>query len=164
MTIHYPNAVIKTALDRKYPGHSLADQMTREYYKRDAIVRTPFMVGEWTAPNGGDWDAHGDLSVGEHIQILAFTNAGFRGIEATLAATSPRTSELIIKHNVGIANLALPPVLPGGPRPYVNYVHDNSIRSQRTRTIRPRAERAPIGSGPRGTTHLIFMPPRSCEE
>lgn len=160
MSIHYPNAVIKTALDRKYPAQSLADQMTREYYKRNALVRIPFMVGEWTAPNGGNWDAHGDLSVGEHVRILAFTNAGFRSIEATLAATS----ETIIKHNVGITNLTLPPVLAGSRRPYLNYAHDNSIRSQHTHTTRPRTEHTPTDSGPRGNTHLLFTPPRSCEE
>jgi len=72
--------------------------------------------------------------------------------------------EPIIKHNVGIGNLTLPPVLPGKARPYVNYAHDNSIQSQYNRSTGPCTETTPVSPGPRGNTDLVFMPPRSSEE
>lgn len=164
MSVHFPLAAIKLALDRKYPGYGLADQMTREFYRRDAIVRVPFMVGEWKDFKNRVWDAHGDVNIGERVQTLAFTNGGFRGIEAIIAATSPRTGDLITKYGVGVGHLILPSVLPGARRVYVDYASDPRVQSQYNRRTTAQHQLASDFAGPRGDTELRFIPPRLPEE
>jgi hypothetical protein len=144
----YPTRATFLALDAKY-GSSLCihDQLTREFYQREARVRTSFMVGVWVCWDDWDaarkaanpdatwakhWDAHGEVQVDQPVQILAFTSAGFRGIEATILVASPRTGKPIIKHGLAIAKLIMPAVLPGHARPHVRYDHDPSIQNQYT--------------------------------
>lgn len=164
MSVHSPSTATRQALERKYPGYGLVDQMTREFYRRDAIVRVPFTVGEWTDFTNEVWDTHGDINLGERVQVLAFANVGLRAIAAIVAVISPRTREPIIKHGVGLGHLILPAVSPGARRMYVDYASDPRIASRHNRRPTAQHERTSDLSGPRGDVELRFIPPRMPEE